>query len=66
MEKSIIGDEVVLAIAHDRAKCPSSKSVQTAALVDFNALSFTAIPPSTTVKGIYHGGRYSQTSIEIR
>ena len=36
-EKSIIGYEVVPTIAHDPAKCPGTKIIQTAALTDSDA-----------------------------
>ena len=43
MEKSIIGNEVVPAIAHDPAKCPSAKRIEKAALTGSDALSFAVI-----------------------
>ena len=42
-EKSIIGYEVVPAIAHDPAKCPGTKRIQTVALMDSDAPNFAAI-----------------------
>ena len=43
MEKSIFGYEVVPTIAHDPAKCPGNKRIQTAALTDSDAPRLTAI-----------------------
>ena len=40
MEKSIVGDEVVPAIAHDLAKSPGTKRIQTAALLGSDAPKF--------------------------
>ena len=38
-----IGDEVVPGIAHDPAKYPSTKRIQTAAILGSDATSFAAI-----------------------
>ena len=42
-EKSFIGDEVVPAIAHDPAKCPSTRIIQKASLTGPDAQIFTGI-----------------------
>ena len=43
LEKSIFRDDVVPTIAHDPAKCPGTKGIQTAALTDTDAPHLTAI-----------------------